>query len=310
MARNILIAIAVLLFLLPLAFAAAPVWTDIPDQEVTAGNLLTFMVAASDADGDIIRLSVENFDLVAMNAELMDNGDGTGTFTWTPNASQVRTYDVIFSARTGEGESQETTLETARITVTAPAATPTLSPEEQEYNHLVVEFNDLEDDYSLNKRRYQRAVDEDDERDIDNYAEKLEDIDDDLADLEDDAEDLLDEVEDSTLANRRELADDIEDLQDDIERVRDRIDDILHDEKIITGTRTTLTVDQVPPVVQPQPERTRVIVGSLDFAGGNVPNTVEEPTDNWPETRKLVWVGAGIVVLIAVIVFLVALLVV
>ena len=304
--------IVFLSLIIPSVLAAAPVWTNIPDQSIGAGNLLTFTVAATDADGDIMRLSieVEGFNYREIGIDFTDNGNGTGRFTWTPNASQSRVYDVIFIASTGEGELVETDLETARITVTQPAAVPSLSPEEQEYNDLVAEFNDLDDEYSLNKRRYERAVDDDDERDIDDYAEKLEDVDDDLADLEDDTEDLLNDVEDSNLSNRRELADDIEDVQDDIERVRDRIDTLLNEEDNTAAGTVVNTYTPPAPRVEPQPARTRVVIGTLDFPGGNVPNTMEQPQDNGRDTLKMVWIGAGIVVLIAVIVFLVALMLV
>lgn len=306
MAKNIITVIAILLFLVPFAFAVAPVWTAIPDQQVVAGNTLTFPVSASDADNDIIMLDIASAPILGVTFLTSNgtNGTNTGTFTWATTANQVGVYDIIFRA----SAAGEQTLETARITVTIPINN-SLSQLEQEYNSLVDEFNDLEDDYSITKRRYERAVDDDDERDIDDYTEKLEDIDNDLADLEDDAEDLLDDVEDSNLDNRRELADDIEDVQDDIERVRDRIDTLLNVQDN-DAAGTVVSTYTPAPRAEPQPERTRVIVGSLDFAGGNVPNTVEEPIDNWEETRKIVWVGAGIVVLIAVIIFLTALMVV
>ncbi|MDO8656589.1 MAG: hypothetical protein Q7K45_05090 [Nanoarchaeota archaeon] len=305
MVKNTFITILALLLLLPFAFAAAPVWAPIMDQSIVAGSQLTFTVSATDADGDVMTLRIVSPDF--SEVIFTSNASGAGTFTWPTNISRVGVHDFIFSASTtGANSSTETTLETARITVTA--ATPALSPEEQEYNRLVAQFNDLEDDYSLSKRRYERAVDDDDERDIDDYADDLENIDEDLADVEDDAEDLLNDVEDSNLSNRRELADNIEDLQEDIERVRDRIETLLNDEQETVGTTT---VDSYTPVprVEPQPERTRVVIGTLDFPGGNVANTVEEPAQNWPETRKMVLIGAGVIVLIAVIIFLIALMI-
>ena len=310
MVKKILITLTVLLLLLPLAFAAAPVWAPIVDQSIAAGSQLTFPVSASDADGDILTLRIVSPDISSPNLSgitFTSNASGIGTFSWTPTSSQVGVHDIIFSASTtGANATQEETLETARITVTA--ATPALSPEEQEYNRLVAQFNDLEDDYSLSKRRYERAVDDDDEQDIDDYADDLENIDEDLADVEDDAEDLLNDVEDSNLSNRRELADDIEDLQEDIERVRDRIDTMLNEEDT-DAAGTIVNSYTPPPRVEPQPERTRVVIGTLDFPGGNVANTVEEPAQNWPETRKMVLIGAGIIVLIAVIIFLIALMI-
>lgn len=303
MAKNTFIMLVALLLLLPFAFAAAPVWTAIPDQSVVAGNTLTFSVSATDADGDALMLDVASAPISGVTFTV--NASGAGTFTWVTTVSQVGVYDLIFRATAGG----EQTLEIARITVTAPVNN-SLSPLEQEYNSLVNEFEELEDDYSLNKRRYERAVDEDERSDIDDYAEELEDVDDDLADLEDDAEDLLEDVEDSNLSNRRQLADDVEDLQDDLERVRDRIDTLLNGDSDENSGTIVNTYTPPAPRVEPQRERTRVVIGTLDFPGGNVPNTVEEPINNWQETRKVVWIGAGIVVLIAVIIFLIALMMV
>lgn len=306
MVKNIIMLVAIVLFLMPAALATAPVWTPISDQPVVAGNTLTFDVSASDADGDILTLDILSPDF--SEVIFTSNISGSGTFTWPTTISRVGVHDFIFSASTiGANATQEETLETARITVTAAAVLPSLSPEEQEYNRVVDEFNTLEDDYSISKRRYERAVDDEDERDIDDYAEELEGTDDDLADLEEDVEDLVNDVEDSDVDNRRELLDNLEDLQDDIERVRDRIDTLLHDDEETAGT-TTIDSYTPPPRVEPQPERTRVIVGSLDFPGGNMVNTVEQP-DTWQDTRKMVLIGAGIIVLIAVIVFLIALMI-
>ncbi len=267
-------------------------------QTLTVGQTITFTVSASDEDGNSLTFGAS---MVGGSALLSGMSFENRIFNWTPLASQVGSHPVIFTVTDGQDQDSET------VTITVASAQST---EEQRYQALVDEFNDLEDDYSLTKRRYERAVDDDDERDIDDYAEQLEDIDDDLADLEDDAEDLLEDVEDSNLSNRRELADDVEDVQDDIERVRDRIDTLLNGEDNAAAGTTVSTYTPPAPRVEPQPERTRVVIGTLDFPGGNVPNTMEEPTENWPETRKMVLVGAGIVVLIAVIIFLIALMMV
>lgn len=309
MIRNIIMTIVVLLFLIPAALAAAPVWTDISDQQITAGNTLTFTVTASDADGDMLTLDILSPDF--SEVIFTSNVSGSGTFTWPTTISRVGVHDFIFSASTtGANATREETLETARITVTAPAVAPSLSPEEQEYNRIVDEFNNLEDDYSLSKRRYERAVDDDDERDIDDYAQELEDTDDNLADLEDDVEDLMDDVEESDVDNRRELLDNLEEVQDDIEQVRDRIDTLLNEENDEETAGTVVSsYTPPPPRAEPQPEKTRVIIGTLDFPGGNMVNTVEQ-SDTWSETRKMILIGAGVIVLIAVIVFLLALMIV
>jgi len=67
-------------------------------QFVDEGMTLVLAVSASDPDGTIPVLTAEN---VMPNAELVDNGDGTGTFTFNPDTSQAGDYVVTFIASDG-----------------------------------------------------------------------------------------------------------------------------------------------------------------------------------------------------------------
>ncbi len=311
-----------LLLLATWAAADSPVWEP-PLQEnydIDENETIIIIVRATDADGDTLRLSTEDFDIVDQNASFIDNGDGTGTFSWTPTLEDMGVYEISFGVTDQPMDVQPLTWNWTSTMITVhdvnpdsagddnttntTETQPPLSAQEQEYGALQAEFDSLEDDYSLYKRRYERAVDEDDEQDIDEYEENLEDVDNELADLEEEVENLIEDVEDSDLDNRLELLDNLEELMDDISTVRERIDDLFNwDEPQDSGV--SMNNYNPLPQVQPEPrqEGTRVVVQPLDYAGSNAADT----PDDWQETRKMVWIGAGIVVLIAVIVFLVAL---
>jgi hypothetical protein len=73
----------------------APVLSAIGPQSVDEGQVLTFGISATDPDGTIQSLTATN---VPVNGTFTDNGDGTGTFTFTPDFTQQGVYNVIFTA--------------------------------------------------------------------------------------------------------------------------------------------------------------------------------------------------------------------
>lgn len=77
-----------------------PVVTAPAAQTVNEGQLLSFTVTATDADGDHVTLTASN---VPSGATFTDNGNNTGTFTWTPNSTQSGTYTVTFNGDDGHG---------------------------------------------------------------------------------------------------------------------------------------------------------------------------------------------------------------
>jgi hypothetical protein len=66
-------------------------------QKVRAGDTLSFDISATDVDGDQIVLSA---DLLPDGAELIDHGDGTGTFTFGTKATDagLRASVVLFAS--------------------------------------------------------------------------------------------------------------------------------------------------------------------------------------------------------------------
>jgi len=82
----------------------APVLAAIGSQSTTEGILLSFGVSADDADSTIPTLTTSTLPTGAL---FTDNGDGTGSFDWTPNYIQAGAYDVTFYAFDGSAIDSE-----------------------------------------------------------------------------------------------------------------------------------------------------------------------------------------------------------
>lgn len=87
-----------------------PVLNPIGDTSVQVSNLLEFAVTATPTDGDPVTLSVSNAPAGAVFSSTNENG----TFSFTPDASQVGVYTTTFYAADNDGVD----FETIRITVT------------------------------------------------------------------------------------------------------------------------------------------------------------------------------------------------
>jgi hypothetical protein len=78
-----------------------PPVVDAPDtQTVDEGQLLTFTVSATDADGDTVQLTVDD---PPFGSTFVDHGNNTGTFTWTPSSDQSGNYTITFRGDDGNG---------------------------------------------------------------------------------------------------------------------------------------------------------------------------------------------------------------
>jgi PKD repeat protein len=96
----------------------APVVAAIGLQTVLEGDTLTFLVSASDIDGDSLTMSALN---LPTNATFSDNGDNTGSFYFTPSFSQSGSYDVTFIASDGVlADSEVVTIEVTNFVNGAP----------------------------------------------------------------------------------------------------------------------------------------------------------------------------------------------
>ena len=169
------------------------------------------------------------------------------------------------------------------------------------------DFEDFEDDYVYYKNKYNDAIDEDDEDDLDKYEDKLKDLKDDLKDLDDDIENLIDDEE--SLSDKSEsLLDDLDDLENDVEKLREKVIDLLDGDSndVTSAIASTYTSNYVAPEAKEE----SVVVEKLDLSSLNV-GVQPEPVSNnqgWDDVRYLVWLIAGIVVLVAIVLFFLALL--
>lgn len=94
-----------------------PSLKPIGDKTGTEGQLLTFKIKATDADGTIPSLKV-NLNGLPSNAFFEDHGDGSGTFTWTPAYGESGTYEnVVFIASDGLSSDKET----VQLTINSPS---------------------------------------------------------------------------------------------------------------------------------------------------------------------------------------------
>ncbi|MCH7948751.1 MAG: hypothetical protein IIC66_13240, partial [candidate division Zixibacteria bacterium] len=76
----------------------APLLSAIGSQSVTEGNNLNFSISASDPDSTIPALSTSS---LPTGASFTDNGDGSGTFDWSPDFTQSAVYSLTFYASDG-----------------------------------------------------------------------------------------------------------------------------------------------------------------------------------------------------------------
>ncbi len=75
-----------------------PVLATIGPRSVTEGQNLTFNISAIDPDGTLPTFSGAN---IPLNASLVNNGNGTATFTFSPSFVQSTSYLVTFVATDG-----------------------------------------------------------------------------------------------------------------------------------------------------------------------------------------------------------------
>ena len=83
----------------------APVIQFIPQKTVEEGSHLGILVEATDQDGTIPTITLDN---LPTGATFTDLGNGTGEFSWTPQLLQKGRYQVIARATDGEHTAQRT----------------------------------------------------------------------------------------------------------------------------------------------------------------------------------------------------------
>jgi len=98
----------------------APVLDSIGPKNVDEGSNLTFRIHGTDADGDSIVLSATD---IPLNATFTDSGNGTGSFSFSPDYTQAGIYNVTFIATDTVGSADS---EIVQITVNNVNRAPAL----------------------------------------------------------------------------------------------------------------------------------------------------------------------------------------
>jgi hypothetical protein len=101
-----------------------PVLDPIGDQAGSVGDALTFLLTASDPDGDGLRFGTADLPL---GAELIELGNGEAEFSWVPGDGDAGVFPVTFTV-TDDGIPMESDSEQIVITVGATNRPPVLDP--------------------------------------------------------------------------------------------------------------------------------------------------------------------------------------
>ncbi len=291
-----------------------PIFTKVGSQDVKSGvsinfgvkptEKIEFIVVATDEDKDVLTYSIESSPVGAVFDAAKQ------TFTWTPTNGQTGTYTFGFKVIDGKGGEAKVGIV---ITVSAtgqPVPPPAfLTPQEQTFKDLKNQFDIYEDNFNSYEKSYTNAVKKDDTSAINKYKKKLKNLDDDLKSLDNKLDTLHSEVE--KLPNLSGLENDIEDKIADIKSLRKDLKDVLDGkQKTSIAASNTLAANKMPGPTKVISQEKNVIVEKLPVLPGPAPlvapEQTEEPTTSFGMMALLI---GGVIVLIAVIIFLLALLV-
>ena len=101
----------------------APVWEEVPEFVVgNEGEAIAFEVRGSDADGDSLAITAQSDNLPA-GWEFTDNGDGSGTFSWTPTYDDAGVYNAVFTVSDGEWQTPALVIIVVQNTNRSPEVT-------------------------------------------------------------------------------------------------------------------------------------------------------------------------------------------
>ncbi len=292
------------------AVVGAPSIDSVADQSVIAGEELEFTIDATDAEGNEITFSTEGLDSDAATSETSgDSGSDTLTITWTPTSSDVGEHEVTVTATDSEENTASTTF---IITVTEG-----LSEWEQAIVDLENEFADIEDTYNDDdlEDNYNDAVDDEDEGDIEDAEDDLNDVLDDLENLMDDIDDLRNDINDAqddgdiSSSEESDLEDQLDDLENDVQDLIDEIEDLLgigSDSSLDGESATEYEESSSSSSTSSESSNSDIEVDTTILDGESTSKTstsTVESTSSFDEIRPLLWLGAGIFIVLALLIF-------
>ncbi|MBI5393495.1 PKD domain-containing protein [Candidatus Woesearchaeota archaeon] len=249
-----------------------------------------FTATASDAQNDALTYAWDfNKDNV-IDSTISNPSD---TFASTGN------YDVVLTVSDGK-------LSTiVKKTVTVAAAAPGPQTEQQKYNDLENKFEEYEDDYVDLKDDYETALKANDEDELDDVKDELDDLYKDIKKLNNDIDDFQAIVQDE------DVKDDLKQLEKDVKDLKQKVLDLKNgnkDESILnpSSVSSSQQPQQFTYVPQTQPTLPQTTVEVI-----TTPNMPSQPTfvsQSQPKdsTVKIALIIAGLVVLLALIIFMVA----
>lgn len=273
-----------------------PVLNSIGSKTVTVGSTLSFTISATDADNDVLTYSIENKPATA------SFDANTKTFSWTPVSTETGTYTVTFKAVDGKGGE---TKEVVSITVSTSTPLTKLQEAQKQFNSYQEDYDNYKNDYSDYKKKYDKAVSNNDVSNTKKYKNELNGLDDELNDLSDNLDDLKDDAD--ALTDGDAVYDDAKDLQKDVEALRTKIKNVLNGATSTTESTTTqvsAASNVNPIVVNKQPVEVQKL-GTMPGPGVVATEEVQDVNSTNDFRAKALLIG-GIVVLIAVIIFLMA----
>ncbi len=111
-------------FFCPVASNGPPTLSPIAPKMVTEGQPLIFSLQATDPDGDNLSFSSPD---APVNATLTDNGNGTATFSFTPQFGQAGNFGITFVV-TDDGVPSASAVQVVDLLVLAANRLPVLAP--------------------------------------------------------------------------------------------------------------------------------------------------------------------------------------
>ncbi len=294
---------------LPAIVNKAPIFIKVGGQDVKPAvsinfgvkpaEKLEFTLVAADENNDVLTYSIESSPVGAVFDAAKQ------TFAWTPTNTQIGQYTVGFKVVDGKGGEAKVSV---IITVSATGLPQVgVTTPELTFKDLKNQFDNYDTDFNSYEDSYTKAVKKSDTSNVNKYKKKLKNLDDNLKSLNSKLSDLLTEVE--SLPGMSGLASDIQDKQDDVKSLRTDIKDVLNGKQKTSSQSNTLATNQVTGTTKVSSEEKNVVVEKLPVLPGTAPTVTdktEEPAASFGTMALLI---GGVVVLIAVIIFLVALLV-